>query len=212
MLEKIDMVTIPSGESLMGDDLVYTYTSSFKISRTPITNKQYLAFVKSTNHRSPDHWKNDCPPEDKLDHPVVHVAWDDAMAYCEWLTKATGKSFTLPSESMWEKAARGPGDRAYPWGNETPTPCLCNFNENVGDTTPVGKYSPEGDSVYGCADMAGNVLEWTASSVPARDGGYVRRILRGGSFASPATRVRCTARFSWFPDYHFKDVGFRVVL
>jgi formylglycine-generating enzyme required for sulfatase activity len=95
------------------------------------------------------------------DHPV-RVSWHDAVAYATWAGKR------LPSEEEWEKAARGTDGRKYPWGDEEPTPDLCNFGKNEGGTTPVGKYSPQGDSPYGCADMAGNVWEWTSSGCSSR--------------------------------------------
>ena len=148
-----------------------------------------------------------------MNHPVTHVSWHDAVAFCEWLTKATGRAFRLPSEAEWEKAARGGDGRIYPWGNEAPDESRCNFNMNVKDTTPVGQYSPAGDSPYGCVDMAGNVWEWTrslwgkdsdkpSSGIPTgqagRAGGFVRgddtRVLRGGSFDLEQRGVRCAFR------------------
>ena len=93
---------------------------------------------------------------------MVNVAWDDAVAFCRWLSKATHRSFRLPSEAEWENAARGSDGRLYPWGNQAPDEKRCNFGETVGDTTPVGKY-PDGVSPCGALDMAGNVWEWTGS-------------------------------------------------
>jgi formylglycine-generating enzyme len=107
----------------------------------------------------------------RMDHPILNVSWIDAMRYCEWLSDLQGSPHRLPTEAEWEKAARGghiladgtPNPipaRNYPWGNYPPDPSRCNFEWNVGTRTPVGYYSPKGDSPYGCQDMAGNAWEW----------------------------------------------------
>ena len=138
-----------------------------------MTNTQYLAFVEATGRKPPLHWEGGKPPGGKEDHPVVYVSWHHAMAYCQWLAKTTGRAYRLPSEAEWEKAARGGlrigkkdnpyPDRIYPWGNERDEK-RCNSGEGgLRGTTPVGQYSPGGDSPYGCVDMAGNVWEWTLS-------------------------------------------------
>ncbi len=205
MLDKFDMVTIPSGHFLMGDE--FTHTSSFQISRTPITNRQYLLFTNSTAHKPPCHWDNGYPPEDKMDHPVVYVSWYDVRVFCDWLQRKTGRLFTLPSEAKWEKAARGTDDRIYPWGDEEPTPDLCNFGNNVGDTTPVGAY-PKGASPYGLLDCAGNVWEWAMSACENSS----LRALRGGSFDSKASMLSCSARLRHMESYCSNNIGFRIVL
>jgi len=156
------------------------------------------------------------------------VTWHDAMAHCRWLSERSGLRVTLPSEAEWEKAARGPLPavgakvRIYPWGDDPPDDTRCNFNMQVGTTTPVGKYSPRGDSPYGCADMAGNVWEWTRSlfkSYPydPEDGrenleaGDIR-VLRGGAFNCEGGLVRCAFRVRNYPDLRGAGGGFRVVV
>jgi formylglycine-generating enzyme required for sulfatase activity len=135
---------------------------------------------------------------------VVHVSWDDAMGFCQWASQANGRHVSLPSEAAWEKAARGTDGRIWPWGNQPPDEARCNFDLNVGDTTPVGRYCPQGDSPYGYADMSGNVWQWTNSifkgyPYDAQDGRESlkirdHRVLRGGSFAYDQWSARCAYR------------------
>jgi formylglycine-generating enzyme required for sulfatase activity len=231
----LELVRVPAGEFLMGSDPEKDEHArdseqpqhtvdlpEFTIGKYPITNVQYAAFVQAADHRAPKHWEKGEIPSGEEDHPVVYVTWDDAMAFCEWLSQETGKEFVLPSEAEWEKAARGTDGRIYPWGDEVPTADLCNFGKNVGDTTQVGNYSPEGDSPYECADMAGNVWEWTRSlymgyPYDPDDGredleASGSRVARGGSFDGTVDFVRCAFR-SWVdPDYRFRNLGFRVVV
>jgi formylglycine-generating enzyme required for sulfatase activity len=168
----------------------------------------------------------------KVEHPVVWVDWTDAMAYCRWLTaqlKEAGRlpgdvelEVRLPTEAEWEKAARGPKGHLYPWGDDAPDASRLNFTDSINGTTAVGAYSPLGDSFYGCADMAGNVWEWTLSAEAGypydpkdgRENAQVRgrRILRGGAFDSAARSVRCACRNWNFPEERDDTIGFRVVL
>ncbi len=200
-----EMVLVPAGEFLLGSDpkrdkfaendeqpQQRLYLPDYAIARTPVTNAQYAAFVQATGHRAPRHWEKGSPPPQLADHPVVYVSWHDAVAYCRWLAEVTGRPYALPTEAQWEKAARGPDGRIYPWGDEFDK-SKCNTSESgIGGTTPVGKYSPQGDSPYGVADMAGNVWEWCSSLYKpypyraddgreeAAAGGL--RVLRGGSW------------------------------
>jgi formylglycine-generating enzyme required for sulfatase activity len=149
------------------------------------------------------------------------------MQYCQWLNSLlknelpSGLILRLPTEAEWEKAARGTDGREFPWGNEFDKN-KCNTREGGrGDTTPVGSYSPRGDSPYGCADMAGNVWEWTHSLMkeyPYKDNdgrenenASGSRVQRGGSFFYYEGGARCASRIDRSFIILVRGVGFRVV-
>jgi len=168
----LELVRVPTGEFLMGSDKSKdkdaqdneqprhrVCVSEFYIGKYPVTNAQHAAFLKVTKHEVPEHWKNGKIPSGKENHPVVYVSWHDADVFCQWLSRETGKTFRLPTEAEWEKAARGTDGRIYPWGNEWDETKLNSAEAGPGDTTPVGQYSPAGDSPYGAADMSGNAWE-----------------------------------------------------
>jgi len=158
---------------------------------------------------------------------VVYVSWNDAQEYCKWLSGKANKAYRLPTEAEWEKAARGDKEgRVVPWGDEF-DPAKANTAESkIGATTPVGQFSPQGDSPYGCADMAGNVWEWCADwfdekeyenrqdgvKDPQGSKGGEYRVLRGGSFYYPRRYTRCAYRIRNFPYYLYRNFGFRVVV
>ncbi|MBX3013574.1 MAG: SUMF1/EgtB/PvdO family nonheme iron enzyme [Caldilineaceae bacterium] len=223
----LDWATIGAGEFWMGSDpqqdihhfedelpQLRLHLPEFRISRAPITNAQYKAFVDATCYRLPSHWVAGEIPAAKEHHPVVNVSWRDALAFCDWA------GVRLPTEAEWEKAARGPDGRIYPWGNTPPTATLCNFDRPLGATTAVGAY-PAGASVYGVLDMVGNVWEWTATlwldsyenyvqELDKQTDRHLRRVLRGGGFRD-VEFVRCAAR-SWdLLHQRYRDLGFRVV-
>jgi formylglycine-generating enzyme required for sulfatase activity len=236
----LELVRVPAGEFLMGSDPVKdkdaeddeqpqhrVYLSEFRIGKYPVTNAQYAAFVRATQHEAPEHWERGEVPSGKENNPAVYVSWHDAVAFCQWLSRETGKTFRLPTEAEWEKAARGTDGWIYPWGNEWDEAKLNSEEAGPGDTTPVGQYSPDGDSPYGAADMSGNVWEWCADwfngeEYQHRAKSTVRdpqgpkegasRVLRGGSFLNARSGVRCAVRSGFYPDLRSTLYGFRVVV
>ena|GEM_PF-6330000 len=152
----------------------------------------------------------------KADHPVTQVSWDDAVAFCLWASKVTGRLIRLPSEPEWEKAARGNDGRWWPWGNLAPHAGFCNFGGLENDTTSVGAFSPQSDSPYGVADMSGNVWEWTRSSFRYFSdnifygSGCQGRVTKGGGFHLNPCRIRCAYRIGLPPNECTNCGGFRV--
>jgi formylglycine-generating enzyme required for sulfatase activity len=240
-----EMVLIPGGEFLMGSDphrdrdsrdweqpQHTLYLPDYYMAKTPVTNAQYAAFLQATDYEAPESFRyRRTPPAGREEHPVVSVTWYDAIAYCQWLSAATGKAYRLPSEAEWEKGARGSDGRVYPWGNRA-NAAACHIGKGPkGSTAPVNAY-PEGASPYGLLGMAGNVWEWTItlaydSSFPepeypyeSGDGrenlvssGDSLRVVRGGAFFNYLTDARCASR-----SYHnphsppSAHMGFRVVI
>jgi len=153
--------------------------------------------------------------EDRMDHPVVLVSWNDADAYCRWAGKG------LPSEAQWEKAARSTDGRRYAWGDEFDSTRANTKESRQDDTTPVGSFSPQGDSPYGASDMTGNVWEWVADwyssdyysqSPSANPTGPITgndRVLRGGSWSFNQFYALTSFRHKVGPNYTYDFVGFR---
>ncbi len=219
-------IEIPAGEFWMGSgsDLHQVDLPTYYIARTPTTNAQYHLFTQATGHKIPGHWEDGRPPKGLESHPVVNVSWYDAIAYCRWLSDATGKNISLPSEGQWEKAARGDKDkRAYPWGDTFEATRCNSYDLGLNQTTPVGIF-PDGTSPYGCLDMAGNADEWTRSIY--RDypydpndgrenleaGDELPRVVRGGSFGDNQSGVRCARRYGVEPVNWVNVPSFRVMM
>ena len=142
----------------------------YRLARTVVTNRQYLAFLAIEGGPCPDHWQAD----DSLwsdDLPVVMVSWLDASRYCTWLTRhlhhtgslAPGQRIVLPSEAEWEAAAGNNHGGQHPWG-DIADPRRANIRATgIGAVVALGRFSPEGDNEAGCQDLIGNVWEWTRS-------------------------------------------------
>ena len=227
------LVRVPAGEFEMGDGLESdcprhrVRLDEYWIGVYAVTNRQYARFVEETMHRVPDHsdlmsslaaWRDGQCPEEKLDHPVVCVSWDDAQAYGDWAGLA------LPTEAQWERAARGPQGLLYPWGKVwDPSRCRNGGNEVNEGTAPVWEYA-KGASAIGTYQQSGNVWEWCAdwywvkyyaqgpSENPRGPSSGAARVLRGGGWRhGDASTVRGAHRFRHAQSRRFDDMGFRLV-
>lgn len=217
-------VYIPGGEFAMGSTPASAVSpqeeprhpvtvGDFWLQETETTNEQYGRCIAAGACTVPANTLWDDPAY--ADHPVINITWQQANEYATW---AGGR---LPTEAEWEKACRGPEGRTYPWGEEPPTEELSNYNNAVGDTTPVGSY-PTGASAAGALDLSGNVWEWvssldTAYPYDATDGREAQeapgeRSVRGGSFYYTQYQIRCAARTGFAPDTADQPIGMRVVL
>jgi len=157
-----EMIVITEGWARLGAEAHRERLPGFAMSRHPVTNGEYARFLRESSYHPhadhPDpgrflaHWDGEkMPPPGKEDHPVVFVSWWDAQAYCDWA------GLSLPSEWMWERAARGTDGRHYPWGDRSPRPDLAQIRARA--TTPIG-HRPDVRTATGCEDMIGNISEW----------------------------------------------------
>lgn len=227
----MNLLHVPEGEFIMGSETgekdeipIHTvFLDAFWIDQTEVTNAMYAKCVRdglcipppprAVSSAQDNYYGN--PEFDN--YPVVHVSWEDARTYCTWAERR------LPTEAEWEKAARGTDGRDYPWGNNPPpNDNLLNYSRPIdeGKTTEVGSY-PEGASLYGALDMAGNVREWVAdwysdtyyaSSPTSNPSGPLpseHHVIRGGGWAQGSRDVRSSDRFSQSPDYTAGGIGFR---
>ncbi len=245
------MIYVPAGKFTMGDEEGFSdqkpvhtvYLDSYYIGKYEVTNAEYAEYLNkalttgeiqasdSTVTKNGNELLNlDSPfceisfkngsfevDTDRENCPVIEVNWYGAVAYCEHY------DMRLPTEAEWEKAARGMDARSYPWGDGSPTPWHCNFNRNIGHPISVGQYSPDGNSPYGCCDMAGNVWEWcndwydadyysiSPTNNPQGPSSGSARVIRGGSWFSYERLCRTTYRSKNTPGSSFNNLGFRVV-
>jgi len=235
-------VWIPSGSFTMGcvpNDVEcgafakpphrVTITKAFWMAQTPTTVAAYKAFAEATHRDLPKAPKFN-PDWSHSDDPIVEVNWDDAVAYSTW---AGGR---LPTEAEWEYAARGgASDTIFPWGNDA-SHDLANFGQGTGgtdergaiegkdqwmNTSPVASFPPNGFNLY---DMAGNASQWCADwysqsyykrssdKDPQGPDTGTLRVVRGGSWKSPARFMHTSFRGARAPDERGMTSGFRCVL
>jgi sulfatase modifying factor 1 len=225
--------------------------ASFHLAVHPVTNLEYASFVQATGHRlpaihelpvivtaggrdregafrqlaAPYAWSGGVPPPELADHPVTLVRFEDALAYCAWLTSQTGKRIRLPSEAEWERAARGGVDsRRFPWGDEidaTRSNYLSDPSLKALHGSRAVRSFPPND--YGLFDMAGNVWQWVSDWYdpeyyrqspqvnPTGPGSGRFRVVRGGAWLTADVRMlTCAHRHKVPPDTYSYSIGFRV--
>ena len=230
---------------------VHTVTlDAFDLAVHPVTIAQYDRFVRETGHRAPAvHelplivatggreredvfrersapyvWDDGVPPIGRLDHPVTLVRWEDAVAYCGWLSSLIGRPVRLPTEAEWEYAARAGSKEPLPWG-EALDPSRANFlmdprQRAEAGTSPVTRFEP---NAFGLCDMIGNVWEWVTdwyapdfySRSPERNprgpSRGLLRVVRGGGWPTVDPRMlTCAYRHKVPPDTYSYSIGFRV--
>lgn len=236
------MVYVPPGEFIMGNDSDpapdempkhQVWLSGFYIRRCTSTMAEYRRFILEGGYEIETFWTRagwewrhkfadiaearwqmlTQAPSD--DYSVNWTNWYEAMAFASW------SGATLPTEAQWEKAARGTDARIYPWGNEFDENLCSTDVLNLQGPTKPGHYSPRGDSPYGVADMAGNLLEWVTSlympypyqADDARENpdAQGQRIHRGGAWSNPPFAATTYHRRPNEPYEIHVDHGIRLV-
>ncbi len=232
LLEWCEIPAPPHGKFMMGADdqddnprREVELDYSFKMSKYPITYRQFQTFVDSGKYNQPTWWQG-FPKEYQpqpigkqykkvANHSRNTVSWYQAVAFTRWLSAGylaagwlgEGWELRLPIEMEWEYAARGRDERQYPYGNKFDATKANTIETGLVTTSAVGCF-PEGVSPFGVLDMSGNVWEWCLNKYSNDN---ERRVLRGGSFFYGASFATCVCRLNFDPDYADYLLGFRVV-
>mgnify|MGYP001333994923 CR=1 FL=1 len=211
----------------------------FHMAKYLVTNAQYRVFVENGYMQSkwwteegwalrekgqwtqPSAWT--LPDRSGDEYPVCGVSWYEAVAFCRWLSDASGEAVTLPTEPQWQRAAQGDDGRIFPWGNEwDSTRCSNNVDGNgTRRTNPVRQYEaqngkPNGESPFGVLDMVGNLWEWCLTDYHTGQADIHQsakyRILRGAPTGEECIDLyRCDYRYWFKPHERYKDWGIRLV-
>jgi sulfatase modifying factor 1 len=182
----------------------------FLMSATEVTFDQYDAFCDATEKQKPDDngWG-------RGSRPVLNVSYDDAVEFCQWLSKVTGSAVRLPNEAEWEYAAQGGcHSRGYIYsGGDNSDEVSWNEANSRNQTHPVGMKKP---NELGLFDMSGNLWEWcadwpdTSSSESPSPSGVVKHVLRGNSFDNPGSRSGYKLSVRLDKDSRHINIGFRI--
>ncbi len=206
-------VVIPAGSLAVGHPGGHGRIDlpTFSIGRTPVTNAEYAPCVESGRVRPPPWWNDS--DFSRGDQPVVGITWDEAAAFCEWLTSQDARPWRLPSEAEWERAMSGGADfPPTPWGPAVPAgeipegPLRGPWRTGQGSPNPYGVMDP-GTVVHEWC------LEWRdrEASTPPGSSAPPRRASRGGSWRHRVRWSAPSARSSLPPEFRYSDFGFRVL-
>jgi formylglycine-generating enzyme required for sulfatase activity len=198
-----NMASIPAATFNMGslagemDEEIHAVAlDPYYLDRCEVSNRDYAEFCKATGYSQPPGWPASGLPVEQSGLPVVHVSYYDATRYAQWQAKR------LPTEAEWEHAMKGSQGHEYPWGNQF----LSGYaNVNSGRMDSVMSF-PKGKSQYGNFNMVGNVWEWTSTPYGELKENFV---IKGGSFAYPASCARASYHDAFFPHGRRGDLGFR---
>jgi formylglycine-generating enzyme required for sulfatase activity len=223
-----ELILIPGGTFKMGSSEMFDFErpvhqvsigKPFYIGRREVTFQEWDACVDDggCNYRPDDRGLG------RGMRPVTDLNWNDTRAYLAWLSRKTGRTYRLPSESEWEYAARAGSTTTYLWGKTVEKDranCIGCTAEPLNKAIETGSYPPNG---YGLFDMAGNAAEWVEDcwtdsyrAAPTDGSAWTRpqcreHVLRGGSFNNDPRYLRSAARLKYDFDVRYYANGFRVV-
>lgn len=219
------VVEVKGGEFSVGGSetkrpLQRVFVEDFFIAESEVTNYQYAEFVKATKYKQPKGWRKRKYSKNTENLPVVYVSWDDANAFCKWMSKKLELEVRLPSQAEWELAARGPNRFLYPWGNNWKKEGV--QSEKSTKPKPVKSFETN-KSPFGAYDMLGNVWEWTTEKVTIKDTGKKRRkklpakekkgyLALGGSFIEDRNKLSNIYWAELPTGKRDKSLGFRYVI
>lgn len=207
-----EMLAVPEGVFMRGNNKgekdqrpeQQVFVPAFEISRGEVTNQLYKQFVDATGHPPPQGvgygWVANIYPAGQDDLPVVFVSWEDAVAFCQWLSKETGRQYRLPTEAEWERAAKLFGDQSAESGKS---------------------YSSAGSVWEWCSDWYDpdyyKMRDRNDPQGPAR-GKKIKmmgfegetKAMRGGGFGRGQVALRAAERNFYFPNKSRFDIGFRI--
>jgi len=225
----MEMVFVPKGEFLMGSGEIddetpqhLVHLDSYYIGKYHVTNNHWAEYLIRQGLTQES--INRLIDKGLGNYPVVEVSWNDVLKFTKWLSKVTGKKYRLPTESEWEKAARGKDGRKYPWGNELLKRGLhvVDSRGTLRPTLPPGSF-PSYSSPYGCEDMVGYIWQWchdwydenyymkNPSRNPQGPKRGISRVLRGGSWDTLSDFLRVSYRSRGNPTERSSGNGFRCV-
>ena len=194
-------------------------TQGYYLGKYPVTRGQFAEFVKATGHKAESDWQNPGFAQSD-DHPVVNVSWNDAVAFCAWMSPGAGYEYRLPTEAEWEYACRaGTTTSRYNGLGSDAVERIAWFDKNSGNAThSVGKLQ---SNAWGLFDMYGNVWEWCfdywndgydmnkcIDAMGSTEGSH--RVYRGGGWSLVARRCRSAFRGWNDPSIASANVGFRL--